>query len=52
MEEKYNKFYVMFARRFKNKKDLILCSNLISDRGIIELGAKNENISESIGFLS
>ena len=32
MKEKYKKFYMMFDKRFKN---LILCSNLNCDGGII-----------------
>jgi len=31
MDRKYKKFYMMFDKRFKN---LILCSNLICDRGV------------------
>ena len=32
MEKKYKKFYMMFDKRFKN---LILCSNLNCDGGVI-----------------
>ena len=34
MEEKYIKFYKTFDRRFKNNKNLILCSKTLSDGGI------------------
>ena len=34
MKEKYIKFYKTFHKKFKNKKNLILCSNLNSDGGI------------------
>tara|TARA_B100001287_G_scaffold57685_1_gene46033 strand:- start:334 stop:474 length:141 start_codon:yes stop_codon:yes gene_type:complete len=32
MEEKYKKFYIAFDKRFKN---LILCSNTLSDGGVV-----------------
>jgi hypothetical protein len=32
MKDKYKKFYMMFDKKFKN---LILCSNLNCDRGVI-----------------
>ena len=35
MKDKYKKFYMMFDKRFKN---LILCSNLNSDCGVIHNG--------------
>ena len=35
MEEKYIKFYKTFHKKFKNDKNLILCSNLNSDGGVI-----------------
>ena len=35
MKDKYKKFYMMFDKRFKN---LILCSNLNSDRGVGSTG--------------
>jgi len=31
MEEKYIKFYKTFHKKFKNDKNLIHCSNLVSD---------------------
>lgn len=34
MEEKYIKFYKTFHKKFKNDKNLIHCSNLVSDGGI------------------
>ena len=36
MKDKYKKFYMMFDKRFKN---LILCSNLNSDGGVISNSA-------------
>ena len=35
MEEKYIKFYKTFHKKFKNKKNLILCSKTLSDGGVI-----------------
>jgi len=34
MEEKYIKFYKTFHKKFKNDKNLIHCSNLVSDSGV------------------
>ena len=39
MEEKYIKFYKTFHKKFKNDKNLILCSNSLSDGGVISNGA-------------
>ena len=36
MEEKYIKFYKTFHKKFKNDENLILCSKLLCDRGIIK----------------
>ena len=33
MKDKYKKFYMMFDKRFEN---LILCSNLICDRRVVQ----------------
>jgi len=38
VEEKYIKFYKTFHKNFKNDENLILCSNLISHRGVVEIG--------------
>ena len=35
MEEKYIKFYKTFHKKFKNDKNLILCSNTLSNGGVI-----------------
>ena len=35
MEDKYVKFYKIFDKRFKNNKNLILCSKSLSDGGVI-----------------
>jgi len=35
MEKKYIKFYKTFHKKFKNDKNLILCSNLNSDGRMI-----------------
>lgn len=35
MEEKYIKFLKTFDKRFKNNEDLILCSKLLNDGGVI-----------------
>jgi len=35
MEEKYIKFYKTFHKKFKNDKNLIHCSNLVSDGGVV-----------------
>ena len=35
MEEKYIKFYKTFHKKFKNDKNLIHCSNLVSDRRVV-----------------
>ena len=34
MKEKYIKFYKTFHKKFKNDKNLIHCSNLVSDNRI------------------
>ena len=34
MEEKYIKFYKTFHKKFKNDKNLILCSKTLNDGGI------------------
>ena len=34
MEDKYVKFYKIFDKRFKNNKNLILCSKSLSDGGV------------------
>ncbi len=34
MEDKYIKFYKTFDKRFKNNKNLILCSKSLSDCGV------------------
>jgi len=34
MEDKYVKFYKIFDKRFKNNKNLILCSKSLSDSGV------------------
>ena len=34
MEDKYIKFYKTFHKKFKNDKNLIHCSNLVSDGGV------------------
>ena len=34
MEEKYTKFCKTFHKKLKNDKNLILCSNSLSDGGI------------------
>jgi len=36
MEEKYIKFYKTFHKKFKNDKNLIHCSNLVSDRRVVQ----------------
>ena len=44
MEEKYIRFYRTFHKKFKNKGNLILCSNLNSDGGIdLSAGLNNLN---------
>ena len=35
MEEKYIKFYKTFHKKFKNDKNLILCSKTLCDGGVI-----------------
>ena len=35
MEDKYVKFYKIFDKRFKNNKNLILCSKSLSDGGVV-----------------
>ena len=35
MEEKYSKFYKTFHKKFKNDKNLILCSNSVGNRGVV-----------------
>ena len=37
MEEKYIKFYKTFHKKFKNDKNLIHCSNLVSDSRMSKL---------------
>ena len=34
MEEKYIKFYKTFHKKFKNDKNLILCSKTLNDGGV------------------
>ena len=34
MKEKYIKFYKTFHKKFKNKKNLILCSKTLNDCGV------------------
>jgi hypothetical protein len=36
MKNKYKKFYLMFDKRFKKNRNLILCSNTLCDGGIGE----------------
>ena len=35
MDKKYIKFYKTFHKKFKNDENLILCSNLLSDGGVV-----------------
>ena len=42
MEEKYIKFYKTFHKKFKNDKNLIHCSNLVSDSRIILSSGVND----------
>ena len=35
MEEKYIKFYKTFHKKFKNDKNLILCSNSVGNGGVV-----------------
>ena len=35
MEEKYTKFCKTFHKKLKNDKNLILCSNSLSDGGVV-----------------
>ena len=35
MEEKYIKFYKTFHKKFKNDKNLILCSKTLNDGGVV-----------------
>ena len=37
MEKKYIKFYKTFHKKFKNDKNLILCSNTLRYSGIITI---------------
>ena len=43
MEEKYIKFYKMFHKKFKNGKNLILCSKTLRYRGIELNGELNSS---------
>jgi len=47
MEDKYVKFYKIFDKRFKNNKNLILCSKSLSDCGVIQ----NSELKNGIGTL-
>jgi len=45
MEEKYTKFCKTFHKKLKNDKNLILCSNSLSDREV-EFGIAKEFLCE------
>jgi len=47
MEEKYIKFYKTFHKKFKNDKNLILCSKTLNDCGVIQ----NSELKNGIGTL-
>tara|TARA_B100000963_G_scaffold353559_1_gene368468 strand:+ start:1371 stop:1499 length:129 start_codon:yes stop_codon:yes gene_type:complete len=42
MEEKHTNFYQTFDKRFKNNKNIIICSKTLSDGGIILSAELNE----------
>lgn len=45
MEKKYIKFYKTFHKKFKNDKNLILCSKTLSDGGVSLNRELKQNIS-------
>ena len=47
MEKKYIKFYKTFHKKFKNDENLILCSKLLCDGGVVW----NRELVTFLGFL-
>jgi len=44
VEEKYIKFYKTFDKRFKNNENLILCSNTLSNGGVVSFAEEHKQI--------